>query len=57
MNWVDLVIIGTVALMALSGLRSGLLMRSSGLGGLVLGIVLDIQYHGQLTFALTDHIE
>ena len=37
MNWIDLVIIGTVALMALSGLRSGILLPSSGVAGLILG--------------------
>ena len=43
--------------MAYSWLRSGLLMPSSGLGGLILGTVLAIQHHGQLAFSLTEHVE
>ena len=57
MNLVDLIIIGTVGLLALLGLRSGLLLPASGIGGLVLGLALAVQYHGQLAFALSDQVE
>ena len=57
MNWVDLVILGTVSLLALSGLRSGLLVPVSGVGGLALGVFFAVQYHGELAFALTEHVD
>ena len=57
MNWVDLVILGTIALVALSGLRSGLLVPVAGVGGLALGVVFAVQYHGELAFALTEHVD
>ena len=57
MNWIDLVILGTVAVLALLGLRSGILVPASGVAGVALGLLLAIQYHGELAFALTEHVE
>ena len=57
MNYVDLVIVGAIALFALIGLKSGILGMASGMGGLVLGVVLALQYHGQLSFALEQHVD
>ena len=56
MNLVDLIIIGTLGLLALMGLRSGILVPVSGVAGVILGVVLATQYHGQLAFALTEHV-
>ena len=56
MNWIDLVIIGTVGLLALLGLRSGILVPASGVGGLIVGIALALQYHSQLAAGLEEHI-
>ena len=57
MNPVDLAIIGTFALPAVMGLRSGILLPASGVAGIVLGVVLAVQYHGPLAFAIADHVE
>ena len=57
MNWVDLVIIGAVAAVALAGLKSGILLPASGLGGVVLGVILALRYHGELAAALVEHID
>ncbi len=57
MNWVDLAIIGVVGLVALSGLRSGLLAPVSGIGGLVLGIVLAVHYHPDAALLLAEYVE
>ncbi len=57
MNWVDVVIIGGVTLVGLAGLGSGLLRPASGIGGLVLGVILAVQHHESLAFVLADHVE
>ena len=57
MNAADLVIIGTVGLLALMGLKSGLLKPAFGIGGLVLGIVLAIHYSGEVAPLLTGYVE
>ena len=57
MNAADLVIIGTVGLLALMGLKSGLLKPAFGIGGLVLGIVLAIHYSGEAAPLLTEYVE
>ena len=56
MNWLDLVIVGTVALLALKGHRSGILMPASGVGGLVMGVFLAVGYQDQVSAALSEHI-
>ncbi len=57
MNAADLVIIGTVGLLALLGLKSGLLKPAFGIGGLVLGTVLAIHYSGEVAPLLTEYVE
>ena len=57
MSLVDIIIIGAVALPVAMGLRAGILMPASGIAGLALGIVLAVQYHGSLAFALTDQVD
>ena len=57
MNWIDLVIIGAVGLLALLGLRSGILAPAFGVGGLVVGIALALQYHSQLAAGLEELID
>ena len=46
MNLIDLVIVGAVGLLALLGLRSGLLKPAAGVGGLTLGVFLATQHTG-----------
>jgi membrane protein required for colicin V production len=57
MNWVDAVILGGVGLITVAGLWSGLLMPASGIGGLVLGIILAVHHHDSLAFTLAEHLE
>jgi len=57
MNAADLVIIGTVGLLALMGLKSGLLKPAFGIGGLVLGIVFAIHYSEEFAPLLTEYVE
>jgi len=57
MNVVDLVIIGVVVVLGLLGLRSGLLKPVSGIGGLIIGIILAIQNSAEVATMLTDYIE
>ena len=57
MNWIDLIIAGTVLILALLGLKTGILMPASGLGGLALGIFLSLKYHGAAADVLAQYIE
>ena len=57
MNAVDLTIIGGVTLTALMGLKSGFLKPVSGIGGLVLGVVLATQHTGAVSELLVEQIE
>ena len=57
MNLVDIVIIGFLLLMVVSGFKFGILAPISRIGGLVIGPLLAVQYHDQLAFALTEQIE
>ena len=57
MNAADLVIIGTVGLLAVMGLKSGLLKPAFGIGGLVLGIVFAIHYSEEFAPLLTEYVE
>jgi len=51
---VDIIIVGAFALPVAMGLRASILMPASGIAGLGLGVVLAVQYHRNLAFALTD---
>ena len=57
MNAADFIIIGVVVLLALAGLRSGILKPVSGIGGLILGIVLAMHYSDHLAPQLAKYIE
>jgi uncharacterized membrane protein required for colicin V production len=57
MTVVDLVIIGVVAFLALIGLRSGLLRPISGIGGLIIGVILAMQHNSEVALMLADYIE
>lgn len=57
MTVVDLVIIGVVAFLALIGLRSGLLRPISGIGGLIIGVILAMQHNAEIALMLADYIE
>ena len=57
MNVIDLVIIGLVAFLALIGLRSGLLRPISGIGGLIIGVILAMQHNAEVALMLADYIE
>ena len=57
MGWLDLVILSVVGLFGLMGVKSGFLVRASGIAGLVLGIFLAVQHHGQLANGLAEQID
>ena len=57
MNAADLIIIGAVLLPALMGLWSGILKPVSGIGGLVLGVILAIQNSGEAATLLVEYLE
>ena len=57
MNAVDLPILAEVVLLALVGLKTGLLKPISGIGGLVVGVLLAVQYSADLAVSLEQHIE
>ena len=57
MNAVDMIIIGVVVVLGLIGLRSGLLKPVSGIGGLIIGIILAVQFSTEFATMLTQSIE
>ncbi len=57
MNAVDLPIVATVVLLALIGLKTGLLKPISGIGGLIIGVILAVQYSAELAVSLEQNIE
>ena len=57
MNVVDFVIIGIVVVLGLIGLRSGLLNQISGIGGLIIGVLIAMQYNAEVAAMLVDYIE
>ena len=57
MNVVDLVFIGLVAFLGLIGLRSGLLRPISGIGGLIIGVILAMQHNAEVVLMLADYIK
>ena len=57
MNVVDLVIIGLVAFLVLISLRSGLPRPISGIGGLIIGVILAMQHNAEIALMLADYIE
>lgn len=57
MNVVDLIILGAVILMGLMGLKAGFLKPVSGIGGLILGVVVAIQMHGEVAVLLAGYID
>jgi uncharacterized membrane protein required for colicin V production len=56
MNMADIGIIGFMLVMVVAGLKFGILGPLSKIGGLVIGLLLAVQYHDQLAFAMTDQI-
>ena len=57
MNAADLIIIAVVGLLSAMGLKLGFLKPASGLGGLILGVILAVQHSGQVAALLVDYIE
>ena len=57
MSSIDLAIIGIVVLSIVMGLRSGFLGLVSGIGGLVVGVILALQYQGQVAPAFAEYID
>ena len=57
MNMVDIVIIGFMLIVVVAGFKFGILAPVSKIGGLVIGLLLAVQYHDQLAFALTEQID
>ena len=57
MNALDLAIIGTVAVSGLIGLKIGLLRPISGIGGLVVGVILAMQFSAEVAAMVEQNIE
>jgi membrane protein required for colicin V production len=57
MNAVDFIIVGALGVTGLMGLKSGLLRPASGIGGLVLGVVLAGRHSSQAARLLADHVD
>ncbi|MCH7745853.1 MAG: CvpA family protein [Chloroflexi bacterium] len=57
MNIVDFIILGAVGLVALLGLKAGFLKPVSGIGGLILGVMVAIQQHGEVAALLVGYID
>lgn len=56
MNVIDLIIIGSMGLIALIGLKGGIIRPASGVGGIVLGVIVGLNYQTQITALLSPHI-
>ena len=56
MNVIDLVILGAVGLLALLGLKTGLLKPAAGVGGLTLGVFLATQHTGAVAPLLEEQL-
>ena len=56
MNAVDLVIVGSVGVLALIGLRTGLMRPVSGLGGFVMGALVGFQLYAEVAVLLEGFI-
>ncbi|MDP6420408.1 MAG: CvpA family protein [SAR202 cluster bacterium] len=57
MNAFDLAIIGTVVGFGLIGLKTGLLKPISGIGGLIVGVILAIQFSAELAVIVEQNID
>ena len=57
MNALDLAIIGRVAVSGLIGLKIGLLRPISGIGGLVVGVILAMQFSAEVAAMVEQNIE
>ncbi len=57
MNALDLAIIGVVVGLGLVGLKAGLLRPISGIGGLIVGVILAIQFSAELAVVVEQNIE
>ncbi len=57
LNALDLIFLGSIGLIALMGLKSGILKPVSGTGGLVLGVVLAIRHHVELMPLMARYID
>jgi uncharacterized membrane protein required for colicin V production len=57
MNMVDIGIIGFMLVVVVAWFKFGILAPVSKIGGLVIGLLLAVQYHNQLAFALTEQID
>ena len=57
MNMADMIIIGAVAAFGLLGLKWGILKPATGLGGLVLGVLVAINISGQVMPLLVGYID
>lgn len=57
MNVVDLIVLGAIGLVALLGLKAGFLKPASGIGGLILGVLVATQMHGEVAALLIGYID
>ena len=56
MNVVDLIIIGSIGLLALVGLKGGIIRPASGIGGMVLGVMMGLNYQAEMAAVLAPHL-
>jgi uncharacterized membrane protein required for colicin V production len=57
MNVVDLIIIGSVGLIALMGLKSGILRPVTGIGGFILGIMMAFQDSAGIAVVFAEYMD
>ena len=57
MNIIDIVIFGSVVLLTVVGMMSGVLKPTSGIGGLILGGILAVNYQAQAATLLVPYVD
>ena len=57
MNVVDLIVLGAIGLVALLGLKSGFVKPASGIGGMILGVLIALQMYGEVAAMLAGYID
>ncbi len=56
MNVADLIILGSMGLLALIGLKGGIIRPASGVGGVVLGLMIGLNYQAKIASLLAPHL-
>ena len=57
MNVVDLIVLGAIGLVALLGLKSGFVKPASGIGGMILAVLIALQMYGEVAALLAAFLD